>query len=161
MDESVPAAVAWLGMDFGQKEQAFDLTNARSQARKIVAAFFDGATFVNTTGLWQKTQNGGLTVMLYHPLFSSAESHKREVEEFFERARSCAAYLRQTYLQQAVALVAQSPNGATRVEFVDETHKVRDPASFGIPLSLRKYAQAAAGKARSMRLPGPTVQEPV
>lgn len=162
MDESVPAAVAWLGMDFGQKERAFDLSNARQSARQIVAAFFDGATFFNTTGLWKRTQNGGLTVMLYHPLFTPDRNEQRQqVVDFIERARSCGEYLRATFQQQAVALVAQTPGGKIRVEFIEEGHKVIPPEQLSppVPFKAGKYAQAARGKARMKRLPGPTVQD--
>lgn len=150
-------------MDFGQKQQAFDLPQARKQARKIVAAFFDGATFFKTTGLWQRTQNGGMTVMLYHPLFTGDQNERRkQVMDFFERARSCAEYLRSTFEQQAVAMVSQTPGGKIRVEFIEDGHKVLSPDELTPPVGHRakQYARMAQRKAgRIVRLPGPTVQE--
>lgn len=115
-----PVAMAWLGMDFGQKDRAFPVQESRAAARRIVSQYFAGATFYVTSGLWEGTENGGMSVQLFAPLFGSVEEQTNAIVEFITRCRSVSWEIKATFKQMAVSMVVQLPDGRSFVEFVGE-----------------------------------------
>jgi hypothetical protein len=120
IENTSPVAMAWLGMDFGQKDRAFPVQESRAAARRIVSQYFAGATFFVTSGLWEGTENGGMAVQLYAPLFGSVEEQTKSIAEFVARCRSVAWEVKATFRQMAVSMVIQLPDGRSFVEFVGE-----------------------------------------
>lgn len=150
-----------LSVDFGQKDRAFDLGHGRDAMRAIVGAYFDGATFFRTTGIWRRTQNGGLSVMLYGlplPKSKTAKDVKRDLSRFIERARTCSARLREAFSQEAVAMLVLQ---GARVEFIGEWSKasIVPDEKLAPPLSAsqRRVIADAITTARAHRLNVPTV----
>lgn len=155
-DESSPTVSVQLGMDFGQKVSAFDITIGREAARQIVGVFFDGATFTRSTGIWKQVQNGGMTTTLF---FAPAENKgpvETQRKKFIERARSCAFFLAFAFEQEAVAMLTTLDGGQHRLEFVGSWSKVDNPASLLSAAQLR-VAMTALSRARANRLKGPVV----
>jgi hypothetical protein len=125
-----PVVIAWLGMDFGQKDRAFPVQEARAAARRIVSQYFAGATFYVTSGLWEGTENGGMAVQLFAPVTGSVSEQTDAIGEFIERCRSTAWEIKATFRQMAVSMVVQLPDGRSFVEFVGgDAGKKVDPVT--------------------------------
>lgn len=156
-DESKPTVSVQLFVDYAQKERAFDLVPGREATRAIVGAFFDGATFYRTTGIWKRKESGGLSITLYFvPQETNVDKARKR---FIERARTCAKYLQETFFQEAVGMLTLKDGGTHRVEFIGDWSKTQDITELVPRLSaaqVRKLETARAA-AQGRRLTGPSV----
>lgn len=164
LQEASPIVMGWLGMDFGQYERAFPLAESRDAARKIVETFFEGATFYNTTGVWQGTENGGMAVQLYQKVSGPNDPM---VVNFINRMRSAAWFIKKAFQQYSVSVVTQLPDGRSFVEFVGEETKKVPKGEEARMYTRSEYVKKlypvmsqSLQRAHSRRLSVPTVIDP-
>jgi hypothetical protein len=164
LDEASPAVIGWIGMDFGQYQRAFPLAEARDAARKIVEVYFRGATFFNSTGAWEGTENGGMAVQLYSPVRGDDDP---ATLDFINRMRAAAWHIKKAFEQYAVSVVTQLPSGKSYVEFVGEDTKKVPTAEQSRLYTKSEYTKKlypalskSLQRAHSRRLSVPTVVDP-
>lgn len=116
-EDAVPTGIAWFSADFSQRYKAFDLAAGRKAMEEIIGMYFVGATFFKTAGLYQRAVSGGLTVMVFAPLFDPGKAEE-QLMEFKDRARACGKELAMFFAQDSVAVVVQDPDGHIKLDFV-------------------------------------------
>lgn len=115
--------------------------------------FFVGATFFDTVGLYQRSLGGGLSAMLFAPLFDPGKA-EIQLLDFKERVRACAKELAMLFAQDSVAAVVQSPDGHIKIDFVGASAPL-NPDIFLSPRDRTRIRHLRQQVRLGKRLPGP------
>ena len=110
--------------------------------------YFEGASFMRTTGLYERVQSGGLAAMVFNPVSSNPRDASRELVEFKEKVRACAKNLAIFFEQDSVAAVVQAPDGRITVRFVGKYEDV----DLGRFIAKADYAKILKMQTRIRRL---------